>query len=466
MLHKLSANTKSICALALWASVVAGIAQADIVTTVAGTGATDLSGDGGPAIAAALNGVTGVASDGVGNLYLVQAANVRKITALSGNISTLAGTGKNGYSVDSGPGVAALVDQPYGIAADKAGNVYFADTYNHRIRMITVLGTISTIAGSGSKGYLGDGVPAIAAKLNQPKGIAVDSGGNVYFADTGNFRVRKIAAGSGIITTIAGTGNYGRGGDGGLATAAELADPNGVAVDSSGNVYVSVDARVRMIAANTGVISTVAGVSGAPGFSGDGGQATSAQLNYPTGLKVDANSNLYIADSANNRIRKVALSNGVISTVAGTGSAGYGDGATTSAKLYNPTDLALDSSGNLVIADNGNNRLRKLTFDGAPIPVPPPSTNPAPTPTPTPTSTSKVDCLYHWAEQNYPQAFAPQAVSSQILLGYYFRYYAGTNTYIAYATGNDRIYYVGPLSNNSVLDLGPVGGLLSASACL
>jgi len=461
-INKISRNWVRSAALCL--CLAPGLAHADILSTVAGTGTAAASGDGGPASSASLISATGVAVDGAGNQYLAQLANIRKISAVSGSISSIAGTGKTGFSVDNGPADAAQVDQPFGVATDKAGNVYFADTYNHRIRMVTAFGTISTIAGTGGKGYSGDGAPASAARLNQPKGVAVDGSGNIYIADTGNFRVRKIAAGSGIITTIAGTGNYGRSGDGGLGSSADLADPSAVAVDSSGNVYVSADARVRMIAAVTGVISTVAGISGAPGYSGDGGQAAAAQLNYPAGLKVDSSGNLYIADSGNNRIRKVVLANGVISTVAGTGVAGFGDGATTAAKLNNPTDVAVDASGNLFIADTGNNRLRKLTFDGASIPLPTPGPS-NPLVVPTLTSTSKIDCLYHWAEQNYPQIFAPQGASSQVLLGYYFRYYAGSNTYVAYATSIDRIYLVGPLSNNSVLDLGPAAGLLTASAC-
>jgi uncharacterized protein (TIGR03437 family) len=250
------------------------------------------------------------------------------------------------------------LDRPIGIAVDSAGNLYIADSNNRRIRKVSN-GVITTVAGGGSSH--GDNGPATNAQLDYPAGVAVDSSGEVYVADI--LSIRKIS--NGVITTVAGNGTEGHSGDGGPATNAMLCSPIGVAVDSAGNLYIAEASgdcsSIRKV--SNGVITTVAGGSGG-GMGGDGGPATSAQLNYPVGVAVDSAGNLYIGDMVNNRVRKV--SNGVITTVAGNGTAGFsGDnGPATSAELAAPWGVAVDSTGSVYVADGGNNRIRVLTQAG------------------------------------------------------------------------------------------------------
>ncbi len=281
-------------------------------------------------------------------------------------INTIAGNGTSGFTGDGGPALAAEMKQPNGVAVDSAGNIYIADTNNARIRMISPSGVITTVAGNGSPGFSGDGGPATAASLTDPVGIAVDSSGNLYIADSMGSVVRKVSGG--IINTIA--GKYGLGqeyGDGGLATSALLYNPSGVAVDSSGNIYIAdtTDNVIRKITASTGNISIFAG-STTQGFGGDGGSATAAAaaLFLPTGVFVDSAGNVFIADTGNNRVREVTASNGNINTVAGNGTAGaVGDtgGPAKSAELYKPSNIALDSSGNLYIADPLTNLILEVS---------------------------------------------------------------------------------------------------------
>jgi sugar lactone lactonase YvrE len=278
-------------------------------------------------------------------------------------ISTVAGTGAQGFSGDGGAATSAQLDSPYGVAVDGSGNLFIADLSNSRVRKVVLsTGVISTVAGTGAPGLSGDGGAATSAQLSSPYGVAVDGSGNLFIADRGNSRVRKVLS-TGVISTVAGTWPAGFSGDGGAATSAQLKYPEGVAVDGSGNLFIGdpVNHRVRKVALSTGVISTVAG-TGAQGFSGDGGAATSAQLNYPNGVAVDGSGNLFIADYGNDRVRKVVLSTGVISTVAGTGAFGFsGDGgAAVSAQLSAPSGVAVDGNGNLFIADRHNQRVRKV----------------------------------------------------------------------------------------------------------
>jgi sugar lactone lactonase YvrE len=333
----------------------------DAIKTVAGNGASGFSGDGGFALAAQLNNPSGVVVDAIDNLYIADSLNnsIRNMTI--GIISTLAGNGTAGFSGDGGPATAAKLNRPTGVAVYSAGNIYIADTGNHRIRKITLAKVISTIAGNGTQGFSGDGGPASDAQLNNPSGVAVDSTGNIYIADTSNDRIRKITV-SGVISTVAGNGNRGYSGDGGPATAAQLSNPSGVAVDFADNLYIADTSnnRIRKVTA-AGMISTVAG-NGAYGFSGDAGPATAAQLSNPSGVAVDAAGNLFIADQLSNSIRKVTIA-GIISTVAGNGTAGFaGDGGpATAARLSRPTGVAVDSAGNLYIADTYNFRIRRVT---------------------------------------------------------------------------------------------------------
>ena len=329
------------------------------ISTVAGNGSPGYSGDGGAATSAEIMNPAGVAVDSAGNLYIADASNyrIRKVAA-NGVISTVAGNGNPGYSGDGGPATSATMMHPAAVAVDVAGNLYIADSGNSSIRKVAVSDTISTVAGGGiagysggsSGGYSGDGGPATDASLDYPSGVATDLAGNLYIADTYNQRIRKVAV-DGTISLVAGNGNAGYSGDGAAASNATLYYPAGVTVDSAGALYIadSANHRVRKVAAS-GVISTVAG-NGSPGYSGDGGPATMAMLMHPAGVAVDAAGNLYIADSSNNRVREVAA-DGTISTVAG-------DGA-RNVSLYDPSSVALDPAGNLFIADAYNQLIRVL----------------------------------------------------------------------------------------------------------
>ncbi|OEH84502.1 hypothetical protein BHU72_09865 [Desulfuribacillus stibiiarsenatis] len=287
-------------------------------------------------------------------------------------ITTVAGTDTQGYFGDDAPAINANLNSPHGVAVDSQGNLYIADTYNHRIRKVSATdGVISTVVGTGTSGYSGDGEAATLANLSSPNGVALDSSGNLYIADTMNHVIRKVAT-DGKISTVAGTNtgddldDYygGYSGDGGLATSAELRAPRGLAVDNLSNLYIadSSNNRIRKVSATDGVITTVAG-TGSYSYSGDGGLANQAGLNFPRGVAVDSHGNLYIADRSNHRIRKVSATDGVITTVAGTGTPDYsGDGeAATSANLKSPHGVAVDSHGNLYIADTENNRIRKVS---------------------------------------------------------------------------------------------------------
>uniref|UniRef100_UPI001FE0E2EF NHL repeat-containing protein n=1 Tax=Spirosoma luteum TaxID=431553 RepID=UPI001FE0E2EF len=315
-----------------------------VISTVAGTGISGFSGDGGAATAASLSGPSGLAFDASGNFYIADGGNqrIRKVST-AGIISTVAGTGISGFSGDGGAATSASLYGPADMAYDASGNLYIADIGNRRVRKVNTSGIISTVAGNGFVGFSGDGGAATAAGLYFPTGVAYDASGNLYIADANNNRIRKVSP-SGIISTVAGSGGSGFFlGDGGPATAASLVSPTSVAVDASGNLYIAElnNARIRKVS-TSGIISTVAG-NGSQGFSGDGGPATAASLVSPTSVAVDASGNLYIADFDNHRIRKVSTS-GIISTVVGTGVAGFsGDGGpATGALLYRPSGVVVD----------------------------------------------------------------------------------------------------------------------------
>jgi trimeric autotransporter adhesin len=382
------------------------------IESVAGNGVADYGGDGGKAISAKLNDPEAVAIDFSGNLYIADTGNhrIRKVTP-NGIISTIAGNGTQGFSGDGGPAVSAGLNDPSGVAVGPSGNLYIADSGNHRIRKITLAGIISTVAGDGMKGFSGDGSSATSVHLNYPRNVAVDVAGNLFISDYENNRIRKVTP-VGIISTVAGNGSCGRKGDGGPAAAAQLCSPIGIAADVSGNLFIAdsgssrilkvapdniihiavsgggvpaasthlstptsvvVDAlgdlyiadcrnnRVRRVTPD-GAISTVAG-NGTSGFSGDNGPASMAIIDTPIGVAVDADGNLFLTD--NNRIRKVTP-NGIINTVAGNGTSGFsGDGKPAiTAELNEPASIAVDAAGNLIIADTSNNRIRKVTPNG------------------------------------------------------------------------------------------------------
>lgn len=325
-----------------------------IITTVAGNGAYGYSGDNGLATNAQLFNPRGVIADSAGNLYIADEGNNRIRKVSGGIITSVAGNGTSGYSGDNGAATSAEPYEPFAVAVDSFNNLYISDSGNSVVRKVSN-GVITTVAGGGS---IGDGGPPAGALLSVPKGVGVDSAGNLYIADQNANRVRKVS--NGVITTVAGSGTPGFAGDNGLAASAELYEPSGVAVDSAGSLYIADFENNRIRKVSNGAIVTIAG-NGESGFSGDNGPATSAQLNYPIGVAVDSAGNLYIADTNNNRIRKV--SNGGITTVAGNGTPGFnGDnGPATIAELYGPRGVAVDAAGNIYIADTSNQRIRKVS---------------------------------------------------------------------------------------------------------
>ena len=254
---------------------------------------------------------------------------VYKIDALTGIITIVAGTGGLGFNGDGIAATAANLQTPSGVAVDGSGNLFIADTLNNRIRKVDVLtGIISTVAGTGTFGFNGDGILATTARVGNPIRVTLDGSGNIFIADSNSNRIRKVDALTGLISTVAGTGVSGFNGDGILATTASLSGPSGVAPDGSGNLFIADQGnqRIRKVDALTGIISTVAG-TGTFGFNGDGILGTNATLSSPWGVAVDGSGNLLIADQRNNRIRKVDALTGLISTVAGTGGTVFnGDG--------------------------------------------------------------------------------------------------------------------------------------------
>ena len=367
-----------IVAVVVLAAGASGDPGGGTITTIAGTGEQGFSGDGGPATSARLQLPLGVAADGQGNVYITDLGSqrVRRVSR-GGIITTFAGRTSSTIDPtlgDGGPATSAQLYYPHGMAADSQGNLYIADSGNERVRIVRASGTIATYAGSGqpsSGGFSGDGGPATSARLNYPVGVAVDGQGNVYIADRDNQRVRKVSPG-GTITTIAGTGVRGFSGDGGRAISAQLHSPLGVAVDGQGNIYIadSGNNRVRKVSPG-GTITTFAGTGGG-GFSGDGGPATSAPVSNPQGVAVDRQGNVYISDASNNRVRKVS-GGGTIMTVAGGGSSLGDGGPATSAQLSSPWGVAVDGQGNVYIADYGHSRVRKVTA-GASATTPSPVT--------------------------------------------------------------------------------------------
>ena len=333
------------------------VSPSGVISTVAGGGGTpypDL--DGIAATSAAIEPPLGVAVDQQGKVYFSEADRVRKFSS-NGVIQTAAGNGTRGYSGDGGPALDAQVNFPYGLVFDQAGNLYISDSSNNVIRKVTPAGTISTLA---------------TPQMANPAGLAMDAAGNLYIAVQGaRFsapnnvnRILKVSP-SGTVTTVAGNGTGGFSGDGGPATSAELNGPSGVAVDAQGNLYIAdtLNNRVRKVTPD-GIISTVAG-NGTSLYSGDGGPAVSAQLSGPQGLALDASGNMFVADAGNNVVRKISAS-GTITTVAGNGTAGFsGDGGqATAAQLNSPAGVAVDGNGNVFISDTANEIVRKVSADG------------------------------------------------------------------------------------------------------
>ncbi|HEX4168708.1 MAG TPA: choice-of-anchor D domain-containing protein, partial [Bryobacteraceae bacterium] len=328
-----------------------------VISTVAGTGGSSgYVGDGGLALAAYMNNPQGIAIDNAGNLYIADSINqvVRQVSAATGRISTVAGIILNpGYTGDGGLAVKAKLSNPVAVALDGSGNLYIADQGNNVIRKVNaVTGLIVTVAGGGTGGGtadgLGDGGPATNAILSGPNDVAIDGAGNLFIADSFNGLIRRVDAASGIITVALGTG---------------LQDPTGVAVDPAGNLYIA-DTNNSVVRRmdTSGKVTVVAG-TGVSGYTGDLGLAISAKLMKPACIRLDAAGDLYIADQAKNVIRQVNAQSGIITTIAGTGAANFsGDGGlATGAVLSSPTGVALDSAGNIYIADTANNVIRKIS---------------------------------------------------------------------------------------------------------
>ena len=313
------------------------------IVTAAGNGTAGDKGDNGPATAAELNRPWGIAVDSAGDLFIADSDNnvVREVVKATGDIITVAGNGKAGYSGDNGPATAAELDGPNTVAVDSAGDLFISDAGNNRIReVVEATGDIITIAGNGTAGYRGDDGPAIDAEIDSPRGLAVDSAGDVFFADNPNNVIREVVKATGNIITVAGDGKAGYNGDKGPATAAELNGPNTVVVDAAGDLFIG-DANnnaIREVVKANGNIITVAG-TGKAGYSGDNGPATAAEESGALGVAVDSLGDVFIADTGNNRVREIVAATGDIITVAGNGTAGYtGDnGPATAAELNGPS---------------------------------------------------------------------------------------------------------------------------------
>ncbi|HTA26534.1 MAG TPA: T9SS type A sorting domain-containing protein [Bacteroidia bacterium] len=345
-------------------------AQVYIITDIAGN-TYGYAGDGGAATNAELNNPISVFAGIDGNIYISDWGNSRlRLVSASGIISTIAGNGVYGFSGDGGPASLAELNGPMGVFVDGSGNIYLADIGNERIRKINTSGVINTIAGNGIYGFSGDGGPATVASFEDPAGICSDALGDIYIADEFNNRVRMINT-NGIISTIAGCAYRGYSGDSGPATLAEFYYPSGVASDAAGNLFIADESNncIREVN-NMGIISTIAG-NGLPGYTGDGGQAISAELSNAAGVGVDNSGNIYITDGFNNRVRKINA-NGIISTIAGNGKKGFsglGDTATL-AKIYDPVSVSIDAGGNIYFANAFNYTVEKLSALPE-VPIPP-----------------------------------------------------------------------------------------------
>lgn len=556
------------------AHVVRKVTSTGTVSNHAGTAPTPGSSDG-TTSTALFNGPSGVAFDAEGNLYVADTLNntVRKIS-ITGAVTTLAGMAGRTSSVD-GSATSARFEDPYAVAVDGSGNLYVADSTDHSIRKITSDGTVTTLAGKGGSFGSTDGT-GTAARFNAPLGIAADSAGTVYVADTGNSTLRKITP-AGVVTTMAGSAGSGASTDG-TGTAARFMSPYGVTVDSNNNVYVvESSAAVRKIT-SAGVVTTLAGTSGTNGFtngtgtaarfsvpfdiavdgagnlyvsdhgnhavrmvtpagvvttlagSGSGGKTdgtgTAASFKFPSGIAADSSGTVYLADTDNQVVRKIT-SAGVVTTIGGSGSLGSTDGTGTAASFYNPKDVAVDSSGNLYVVDRGNHTIRKGTLQTTTQAVITASITALPTSGTAPltvaftgtgsstvstdvltylwtfgdgsTSTEKnpshafaaagtysvtlavsnatgqsgsataqsitvtsggsstlivdADKVFVWAEKTYASIFG-RGQATQTITGYRYRSYSGGHFLAVNDTGTPRLYYLGPLSNNALFDLG------------
>ena len=365
----------AICLFLPLAAAALGLTRAGQLDDAAGTpGKRGYAGDGGDALEARLNAPMGIAVDKRGNLYFSDTANhrIRRVSARTGEIKTVAGTGEKGFANDGGNAEMAALNAPTGLAFDSLGNLFIADTGNHRIRMLTPNGYLYTVAGNGGKGYNGDGMRPVSAQLNTPTGVAVSPRGELYISDTGNHRVRKIERQSGSLVTVAGTGEKGNDGDLGLAENAKLNKPSAIIFDQRGNLFIADTGnhQVRWVEPRKTLIFTIAG-TGKRGFSGEGDRrCIDSMLNNPTGLAIDKAGRLYISDTDNQRIRRLVVDRSFgskIETVAGTGEKGYnGDGMDAwKTKLAYPGALVITQHDFMYFVDAGNSLIRRVQSVGS-----------------------------------------------------------------------------------------------------
>lgn len=336
-----------------------------IISTVAGTGVPGYAGDDGPALQALLNNPFDLAFDAAGNLIFADTFNycLRRIDARSGIITTIAGTGARGFDGDGGPAVRALLNEPYGVVADRAGKIYFADRLNRRVRMIDATGKISTLAGNGLDKFSGDSGPAVAAGLAEPNGLALDATQqHLFIADVADHRVRIVDLASGRIGTFAGSGEPQHSGDGGPAARAGIFGARAVAPAPDGALYILERQGNSLRRVRDGVIETVAG-TGDRGYAGDGGDARRAVFNAPKEMAMDPGGNIFIVETENHAIRRIDAASWTITTIAGNGVAGPGGdgGPARDASLARPHGAAVGSDGAVYIGDSENHRIRKLT---------------------------------------------------------------------------------------------------------
>ena len=451
-------------------SVIRKVTSSGVVSVFAGISRTPGSDDG-TTTTARFNAPFGVGLDVQGRLYVADTENNTIRVIANGTVTTFAGLAGRTSSVD-GTGADARFEDPYALAVDGSGNIFVADATDHSIRKITLERVATTFAGRGGSFGSADGT-GDEARFKGPLGIAADGAGNVYVADTGNYTIRKISP-SGVVTTLAGSAGQPGGADGN-GTTARFSNPYGVAVDTSGNLYVVESSGVVRKITSAGVVSTLAGGGGSGFVDGSGsaakfsqpfditidgagnvyvsdhgnhavrkitsagvvttlagsgtagsstGTGTAANFKFPSGIAADLTGNVYLADTDNQVIRKITPE-GIVTTYAGTGAIGSTDG--TASSFYNPKDVAFDASGNIYVADRGNHTIRKGTLSTA-------------------TTAIQSDCLFGWAEVNYPSLFSPAAQSAEIDLGpfhYRYRYYSASAFYLA-TSSDGNVYYLGP----------------------
>lgn len=336
-----------------------------VITTVAGTGAAGYAGDGGPAAQALLNNPFDLAFDVMGDLFFSDTFNhcIRRVDGRTHAIATIAGAGERGFAGDGGEAIYAMLNEPYGVVVDQAGTIYVADRLNRRVRRIEPPGIITTLAGDGSGKFSGDGGPAAQAGLVEPNGLALDATGeNLFIADVADHRVRVVDLATGIISTFAGTGEARHDGDGGPAIRAGVFGARAVALSPDGALYVLERQGSSLRRVRNGVIETVAG-TGARGYAGDGGDARHAVFDAPKEMTLDAAGNVFIVDTENHAIRCIDARTWIVTTIAGTGAAGPGGdgGPARQAGLARPHGATIGPDGAVYIGDSENHRIRKLT---------------------------------------------------------------------------------------------------------